>query len=296
MSKFIDSREVAFSNKFENYNSPEKEILLEVFEKMPMMDKWIANIVESYIYAYEVDTYDGITYKYRTKYGVKDGEARSYYETGELCAEFLYKDGKINSLLKEYWEDGGLKSTCNVVYGKIEGELRNYHSNGNLWVIENYITSGRNGEYREYWEDGTIKFMFNFVDGKTEGEGNEFYEDGQIKQKANYNNGELNGLYQTWFRAHPDVNPNISEEITFKDGKKDGPYKHYNSDGIVIKECNYIDGLLEGKHIIRNYTNGKIYIEEHYKQNLLHGSYKQWDEEGNLVREQEYVNGVLKQI
>jgi len=292
MSKFIDSREVAFSNKFENYHSPEKEILLEVFEKMPMMDKWIANIVESYIYAYEVVNQDIFTYKYRTKYGVKDGEARSYFESGKRHGEYLYKDGKMNGILREYWENGGLKSIGNVVDGNFEGEFRSYHPNGNKWSIENYITIGRNGEYREYWEDGTIKFMFNFVDGKTDGEGNEFYEDGKIKQKAIYKNGELNGLYQTWFRAHPNVNPNIMEEINFKDGKRDGPYKHYNSAGIVIKECNYLNDLLEGKHIIRNYTNGKIYIEEHYKQNLLHGSCKQWDEEGNLVREQDYVNGV----
>ena len=36
--------------KFENFNSPEKEILIEYFKKLPMMDKWIADIIQTYIY------------------------------------------------------------------------------------------------------------------------------------------------------------------------------------------------------------------------------------------------------
>jgi hypothetical protein len=39
-------------SKLVDYESPEKEVLLELFNKMPMMDNWIASVIESYIYSY----------------------------------------------------------------------------------------------------------------------------------------------------------------------------------------------------------------------------------------------------
>jgi len=38
------------NSRFIDYHSKEKELLLGLFTIIPMMDKWIANIVESYIY------------------------------------------------------------------------------------------------------------------------------------------------------------------------------------------------------------------------------------------------------
>ena len=35
---------------FSNYNSLEYQVIKELFEKMPMMDTYIANIIEEYIY------------------------------------------------------------------------------------------------------------------------------------------------------------------------------------------------------------------------------------------------------
>ena len=67
-------------SKLVDYNSPEKEILLEVLQKIPMMDNWIASVIENFIYAYvEYTDEQGILVKYKTKYGLKDGEETTYY-------------------------------------------------------------------------------------------------------------------------------------------------------------------------------------------------------------------------
>ena len=77
-------------NKLENFNSPEKKVLLEVFQKM---DNWIASIVENYIYAYVRECHDNgkLKCKYRTKYGEKDGE---YNEEGDLIKDEVYHNGE----------------------------------------------------------------------------------------------------------------------------------------------------------------------------------------------------------
>jgi antitoxin component YwqK of YwqJK toxin-antitoxin module len=96
MSKLIDSQEVVFSNKFSNFNSPEYEVLKEVFEKIPMMDTYISNIIEEYIYSTVRHYYedDSLKREYRTKYGEKDGEYKLWHDNGQLDIQTTYVEGK----------------------------------------------------------------------------------------------------------------------------------------------------------------------------------------------------------
>jgi len=118
-------------SKFSNYNSPEKDVLLEVFEKMPMMDNWIASLIESYIYSTVREYYpDGsLKCEYRTKYGEKDGE---------------YKLWQINGKL-------GIQTT--TVDGKIHGEYKKWYINGNIACQRNYI------KYMESIKSGIMKVI-----------------------------------------------------------------------------------------------------------------------------------------
>ena len=57
-------------SKLIDYNSVEKEILVKIFDGIPFMDNWLANIVENYIYS-DVKTYytsGEIETEYRAKY------------------------------------------------------------------------------------------------------------------------------------------------------------------------------------------------------------------------------------
>lgn len=61
-------------NKFIDYNSPEKEIIKDVFNTIPYMEIWIANIIEGYIYekVSRIGEY-GLKEEYTTRYGKKEG-------------------------------------------------------------------------------------------------------------------------------------------------------------------------------------------------------------------------------
>ena len=58
--------------KFIDYNSPEKEIIKNVFNTIPYMDVWIANIIEGYIYekVIRINEY-GFKEEYTTRYSKK---------------------------------------------------------------------------------------------------------------------------------------------------------------------------------------------------------------------------------
>ena len=143
MSNFVDSCVV--SNKFENFNSPEKEVLLELFETMPLMDNWIASIIESYIYAFVEDRYsDGyLKTRYRVKYGEKDGEYVYYYNNGNLGIKSNYINGKLEGEYYTYYEDGKLNIKSTFKDGEKHGYLFELDKSGKILKKEYYLKGHR---------------------------------------------------------------------------------------------------------------------------------------------------------
>jgi antitoxin component YwqK of YwqJK toxin-antitoxin module len=142
MSKFENSPNVEkFSNKLENFNSPEKEVLLELFEKMPMMDKWIASLIENYIYSYVREYYPSeeggsLKCEYRTKFGLKDGECKVWYDNRQLWQQTTYIDDKVNGEYKRWYDNGQLMEQITYVDGKRQGNYKTWDNEGNLmeWI------------------------------------------------------------------------------------------------------------------------------------------------------------------
>ena len=130
--------------KFENYQSPEKDILIEHFKTIPMMDKWIACIIESYIYAYVEKYYDNgqLKCKYRTKFGEKDGEYKEWDCNGQLYTQTTY------------------------VNGKEHGEYNEWYGNGQLYIQKTYVNGKEHGEYKSWWDNGQLRVKTTFVEGK----------------------------------------------------------------------------------------------------------------------------------
>ncbi len=97
--------------KFNNYNSEEYIILKELFNKMPLMDINIANIIEEYIYSTVREYYYNGTIKceYRTKYGEKDGEYKEWYSNGQLSEQCTYNNNEIVGRYREWNRDGTIK-------------------------------------------------------------------------------------------------------------------------------------------------------------------------------------------
>ena len=117
-------------NKLIDYNSPEKEILLEVFEDIPFMDNWIPSLIENYIYSTVKQSYSNeednfMKYKVRTKYGLYDGEYNEWYCNGENKKPHIqsyYSKGELHGEYKHFWKNGQLKSQRTYINGNVHGE------------------------------------------------------------------------------------------------------------------------------------------------------------------------------
>ena len=103
---------------------------------------------------------------------------------------------------------------------------------------------------------------------------------------AEFASGMYNGKYQ-YFK-----NNILKEEGTFKEGRKDGVYILYYSDGVrVKKETPYKDGKLNG--VVKSYyTDGKLEKEKGYAMSVEHGVERSYEyENGDLTSARNYVNG-----
>lgn len=104
---------------------------------------------------------------------------------------------------------------------------------------------------------------------------------------AEFKDGMYNGTYQH-FKSNK-----LKEEGIYKEGRKDGTYLKYYSDGVKVeKETPYKDGKLNG--IVKSfYTNGQLESEKGYTMSVEDGIERKYNyETGKVTTEKNYKNGV----
>ena len=108
----------------------------------------------------------------------------------DTMAFFKYDMKPVTGFVREWYEDGQLKSECNYKDGK------------------------RDGAEKGWYEDGQLKYECNYKDGKRDGAEKGWYEDGQLKSECNYKDGKWD-LWKGW-------NEDGQLQFNYKDGRHGG--------------------------------------------------------------------------
>jgi len=101
------------------------------------------------------------------------------------------------------------------------------------------------------------------INKQYEGEWKYYHKDSPtIMTSENYKNGKLDGIRKVFYKEGK-----IAEEISYKDGKKEGTYKKYAENGVVLESSNYKNDQYSGLATFKNgedklvakgtFTNGK---------------------------------------
>lgn len=101
-----------------------------------------------------------------------------------------------------------------------------------------------------------------------------------IMATENYSKGKLEGLRSVFYPSGK-----IAEEIGYKNGLKNGPYKKYTETGIIIEESNYKNNEFNGLAIFRNADDGTIVSQGKFVNGKKAGIW-QFFEKGKLVKEE----------
>ena len=216
------------------YNSPEYNILLDIFVDTKC-DKWIAQLVESYIYEWKCQEVDlkwaVINERYLTRFLEKNGECKAWFKNGRLYKESNYKDGKLDgecklwSLLKDR-----VYSLRIYKDGITQGEFKEWHDNGNLQTQGYYKEGKLNGEYKTWYENGQLYKYFNYEDNILK-ECKEWDQNGQLKLHLLFKDNKKNGEYNFWHH-----NGQLLRQCNYKNEKLHGPFREWDLNGVLRKD------------------------------------------------------------
>ncbi len=122
------------SIKFEKYNTPEFEVVKDVFAEYPLLDPYLAHIVEGYLYTTKREYWSNgqLFMEYRVKGYIRDGEFKQWYPNGQLRCQEYYKEGKREGEYKDWWKNGQLRCQSYYKDGELHGECKEWNKKGQL--------------------------------------------------------------------------------------------------------------------------------------------------------------------
>ena len=204
---------------------------------------------------------------YNTGAPHKKGDIWEWYnEDGIRILESEMDGDEYNGELKEYYQNGNLKSKENFDKGVLDGKYEYYFGDGLLRQSGCITNTLKNGEILSYYEDGTLKSLETYILGIRSGPQKYFYEDGTISQKGVSKDNVHVGLW-TWYWKNGEK---LKEEqyvnkILYK-------ISEWQDDGTEISIRKYSNELLNGKSIFYHH-NGNISTVKTYNDGKLHGEY-----------------------
>ena len=171
---------------------------------------------------------DGIKYEVNSQTPFT-GISVSSYKDGQLESKETYKDGKRDGLSYYYHDNGQLEFKVNFKEGELDGAQENY-KNGQLHYISNYKDGKQYGTNIFYNSDGkrVADSEPSVID--------ELHPNGELSYRMHYQSqndgGQRHGLSEFF-----DENGQLTQEINYKDGKRDGIYKAYVSGYLHDRRC-----------------------------------------------------------
>jgi len=185
---------------------------------------------------------------------------KKYPGTDQLRYEGRFEHGKEVGTFKFYCES--CKKQASVI--------KEFNANNSISEVKYYTSKGK------LVSEGAM-------DGKERiGEWLYFHEkSADIMTREHYKNGKLDGKKITYY-----TNEQVTEEIQYVMGVKEGPNNYYAPDGILLKKLQYRDDLLVGQAFYYD-AHGNLSIEGSYKKGKKNGLWKYY-KNGKVVLEEKF--------
>ena len=122
------------------------------------------------------------------KNGKLDGIVREYYENKKIKGELPCKNGKREGVAKIYYRNGKLKEETPYKKDKKEGMGRMYYENGKLQGDCTFKNDKKEGIVRIYYENGKLWVEFPVKNDKKEGYASVYTKNGKFCGKILYRN------------------------------------------------------------------------------------------------------------
>ncbi len=239
------------------------------------------------------------------KAGKKDGNFKRYFANGNIDMEVPYINGLANGKYIEYFLNGNIYAEGNYKDNFKTGYWKNYFFNKQLKNEGAYDEKGRKvGLWKSYYSNGVIEQQDNYsLNGKQNGESKYYNKYGDLLYTYTFKNELLTEITcynkeKKEIGKFPEKRGIVEFKLFSADGKvtllgklknglKEGLWKKYDENGILIYEENYEKGEYEG-NVKNYYKNGNISTYCEYKEDDKNGLYQSFYRDGTLKQEGYY--------
>lgn len=142
------------------------------------------------------------------------------------------------------------------------------------------------GEWQRYYSDGKLMAITKHIKDTVVMDVTFFHPDGKTRMtEGRYHHRKKEGNWKIW----SEEGILLSDE-NYLDSLLSGQSKYYSPQGYLIKEETYLKGIKEGS-FTEYFDNGKMMKQGSYKKGQLHGDYKSWLTSGAVECTGGYYNG-----
>jgi len=272
----------------------------------------LGNIISSETFVNGKGSYKGLHLNGRKKFegtyvdGELHGPFTNYFFDGTILSTKTYDKGLLNGAFTVNHFGGQPELKGAYKMGKRTGTWKYYETDGKIWREETYVDGVLNGLVKIYYANGKIDREIEYKDGEKNGTMKRYSEDGLLMSIGYYKDDLIYGyayldkdqkltalqplLNGTGKMVSYYSNGKKSVEADYSDGKINGTFQTFSSNGTLIYETKDSYGYTEGE-LKKFYSNGKKKTVYTYTANVLNGPYKEYYENGNLKEEGEYYFG-----
>lgn len=169
----------------------------------------------------------------------------------------------------------------------LEGEHRIIDGYRSEYILAQFGSGMYNGSYKKF-KSNKLTEEGNYKEGLREGIFKEYYSDGSVKSERNFANGKIDGIHKEYY-----TNGKPEKEKGYKNGLEHGIDRYYNYEtGKLTRDCNYVDGVQDGKQMRTISSNAGDYVEiSNYEKGKLAGQFSQTYTNGTVRTKGVYKNG-----
>ena len=162
-----------------------------------------------------------------------------------------------------------------------DGIIKEYYENGRVKTIRTYKQGVPEGISQFYYDNGDPMFTHNYSNGNKDGLSRWYYRNGMVKYEYEYKGGLLDGMIYKYYQSGK-----LAAAWTYRNGKREGTTTSYNRDGSIKAEWNYRSDTLDGISRIFYDSGGIQYIDTYRTGRKINR--KAYDNRGKLAFAQDY--------
>ncbi|MBN2213557.1 MAG: toxin-antitoxin system YwqK family antitoxin [Bacteroidales bacterium] len=188
-------------------------------------------------------------------------------ETGSAAGEEI-------RIVREYFDNGRIRSEIEAKGSLRHGITKNYSKNGRLLSEVNYVNNKKDGLSVNYYPSGKIHTKLMYRNGVKDGESIWYYESGKVFRINPFKNGKIDGIQKFYFE-----NGTPMAEVPYRNGQPGLGLKEYSESGTLLN--NYPDIRFEEvdqvyshqTFILKIFLSNKSTKVRFYIDDLLDGKY-----------------------